>query len=71
MWLTLLMLLMLWFINVINVMVLGLSLITNEVILDYDTDKEPPCHQEVMETAEKRGKDLQRLVKELVGKINF
>jgi purine-nucleoside phosphorylase len=50
--------------------VLGLSMITNVVITDYDSDKIPPTHQEVMDMANMRAKDLQLLVKTIVGKLH-
>ncbi|MEQ2304196.1 hypothetical protein AMECASPLE_024462 [Ameca splendens] len=48
--------------------VLGLSLITNKVVTDYDST-ERANHKEVLRTTEKRAKDLQRLVKHLVSKL--
>ncbi len=39
------------------------------VILDHDSDQEPPNHQEVMDTADRRAKDMQTLVKTVVGKL--
>ncbi len=47
----------------------GISLVTNMVILDHDSDQEPPNHAEVMETADKRAKDMQTLVKSVIGKL--
>ncbi|KAM9376266.1 purine nucleoside phosphorylase 6 [Pholidichthys leucotaenia] len=48
--------------------VLGLSLITNEVVMDYDSDKKAN-HEEVLRATEHRAQDLQRLVGHLVTKI--
>lgn len=47
----------------------GLSLVTNKVVMDYDSDIPPPTHQEVMDTASKRAKDLERLVKTTLHKL--
>ncbi|XP_037110957.1 purine nucleoside phosphorylase 6 isoform X1 [Syngnathus acus] len=48
--------------------VLGLSLITNKVVTDYDSH-EKANHAEVLATSSLRAKDLQRLVRHLVTKI--
>ncbi|MEQ2181688.1 hypothetical protein GOODEAATRI_014114 [Goodea atripinnis] len=48
--------------------ILGLSLITNKVVTDYDST-ERANHKEVLKTTEKRAKDLQRLVRHLVSKL--
>ncbi|MEQ2212437.1 hypothetical protein XENOCAPTIV_030640 [Xenoophorus captivus] len=48
--------------------VLGLSLITNKVVTDYDST-ERANHKEVLRTTEKRAKDLQRLVRHLISKL--
>ena len=42
---------------------------TNKVVTDYDSDIPPPTHQEVMDTASKRAKDLERLVKTTLHKL--
>ena len=47
----------------------GFSMVTNVVILELDSDAIPPSHQEVMDTANTRAKDLQLLVKTIVGKL--
>lgn len=47
----------------------GLSLITNLVVMSYDSDQEGPSHQEVVATADRRAKDMQLLVKTVVGKL--
>ena len=47
----------------------GFSLITNMTIMDIDSEKEPPSHREVMETANQRAKDLQILVATLAAKL--
>ncbi|XP_062860191.1 purine nucleoside phosphorylase 6 [Trichomycterus rosablanca] len=48
--------------------VFGLSLITNKVVMDYNS-KECANHQEVLETSDMRTVDLQRLVSRLVEKM--
>ncbi|TNN71151.1 Purine nucleoside phosphorylase [Liparis tanakae] len=48
--------------------VLGVSLITNKVVLDYDSG-EKANHEEVLKTTKSRTQDLQRLVSSLVSKI--
>lgn len=48
--------------------VLGLSLITNKVVIDYDSS-EKANHEEVLKTTEHRAKDLQRLVGQLILKL--
>ncbi|XP_078112296.1 purine nucleoside phosphorylase 6 [Sander vitreus] len=48
--------------------VLGLSLITNNVVSDYDS-VEKANHEEVLKTAQHRTQDLQRLVSHLIAKI--
>ncbi|XP_067090677.1 purine nucleoside phosphorylase 6 [Osmerus mordax] len=48
--------------------VLGFSLITNKVVTDYDSQQKAN-HQEVLQTTEMRAKDLQRLVRHMVGQL--
>ena len=48
----------------------GMSLITNKVILEHDSKKVPPNHKEVMETADMRAKDMQKLVKRVIEKLS-
>ncbi|XP_054475903.1 purine nucleoside phosphorylase 6 [Anoplopoma fimbria] len=48
--------------------VLGLSLITNKVVTDYDSI-EKANHEEVLRTTKSRSQDLQRLVGHLITKI--
>ncbi|CAG5958444.1 unnamed protein product [Menidia menidia] len=48
--------------------VLGLSLITNKVVLDYES-RERANHAEVLQTTELRAQDLQRLVSHLVSQL--
>ncbi|XP_015258606.1 PREDICTED: purine nucleoside phosphorylase-like isoform X1 [Cyprinodon variegatus] len=48
--------------------VLGLSLITNKVVTDYESS-ERANHEEVLRTTEHRAQDLQRLVSHLVTKL--
>lgn len=45
-----------------------MSLVTNKSILDNDSTQTPPCHAEVMETADRRAKDMQLLVKTVIGR---
>uniref|UniRef100_A0A672HTY7 Purine nucleoside phosphorylase n=1 Tax=Salarias fasciatus TaxID=181472 RepID=A0A672HTY7_SALFA len=45
--------------------VLGLSLITNKVVTDYDSE-EKANHEEVLQTTKRRARDLQRLVRHLL-----
>ena len=47
----------------------GISLITNVVIMDHDSDHTPPSHQEVMETSQRRAEDVQKLVKYAIGRM--
>jgi purine-nucleoside phosphorylase len=47
----------------------GFSLITNMVILENDSSAPEPCHTDVMETGKRRAKDMQLLVKTIVGKL--
>jgi len=48
--------------------VLGLSLVTNKVVVDYDSVQKAN-HTEVLKTTKSRTEDLQRLVRYLVSKI--
>lgn len=48
--------------------VLGIALITNKAIIEYDSEHYPN-HEEVLDTANKRAKDLEYLVSELVTQI--
>ncbi len=57
--------------DIIIIIIIGFSLITNEVISDIDSDQTPPSHQEVMETADKRAKSMQSLVAAIVKEIKF
>ena len=47
----------------------GMSLITNVVILEHDSEKTPPSHQEVIETGQMRAIDMHRLVKGVIEKL--
>ena len=47
----------------------GMSLITNVVILEHDSEKTPPSHQEVIETGQMRAIDMHRLVKAVIEKL--
>ncbi|XP_037308338.2 purine nucleoside phosphorylase 6 [Pungitius pungitius] len=48
--------------------VLGLSLVTNKVVTDYNS-AEKANHEEVLRTTQRRTQDLERLVSHLIGKI--
>lgn len=48
--------------------VFGLSLITNKVVMDYDSS-EKANHEEVLRTTKLRTQDLQNLVSHLMTKI--
>ena len=48
--------------------VLGLSLITNMVVMDYDST-EKANHEEVLKATQRRTEDLQRLVSNLIGNL--
>ena len=50
-------------------LIVGISLITNVVILEHDSDKVPPSHQEVIETGQMRSLDMHRLVKGVIEKL--
>ena len=50
-------------------LIAGMSLITNCVILEHDSDKVPPSHQEVIETGQMRALDMHRLVKGVIEKL--
>lgn len=47
----------------------ALSLITNCAVMDYDSQKKAN-HEEVLETARQRGKQLESLVSSLVARLN-
>lgn len=49
--------------------VLAFSLITNRIVLDYDTDEEAN-HEEVLEAARVRAKDFESLIKTIVDRIH-
>ncbi|RWS17636.1 Purine nucleoside phosphorylase-like protein [Dinothrombium tinctorium] len=51
-----------------NIRVLGISLITNKCVTDYESNEETN-HEEVMEVANKRATDLENLISEFVFKI--
>jgi len=48
-----------------GVRVCGLSLVTNQVVLDYEATH-LTNHEEVLETGRRRGADMQRLVAKMV-----
>ena len=43
--------------------------VTNIVILEHDSEKVPPNHKEVMETAHMRAADMRKLVKCVIEKL--
>ena len=50
----------------------GVSLVTNMVIMENDNDlADAPTHEEVMETGRNRSKDLQQLVARVVEKMQI
>lgn len=49
--------------------VFGLSLITNECVMDYDVER-AANHAEVLETSNRRKSDLEKLITRLVTKID-
>ena len=49
--------------------VFGLSLVTNKVIMDYESS-ETANHEEVLETGKARAHDIERLVAKIVENIN-
>ena len=49
--------------------VLAIALITNKAIIDYDSENFPN-HEEVIEIANKRAKDLEHLVSQLVTHVD-
>ncbi|XP_065913782.1 purine nucleoside phosphorylase-like [Dysidea avara] len=51
--------------------VLGLSLITNMVVMDIDTEDVEPNHEEVLETSKRRAQDMQQIVKKVITKMNI
>jgi purine-nucleoside phosphorylase len=48
--------------------VIGFSLITNKCIADYES-KEEANHQEVLETANNRAKDFEKLIEKVIEKL--
>ncbi|XP_042196368.1 purine nucleoside phosphorylase [Callorhinchus milii] len=49
--------------------VFGISLITNQVVLDY-TSTQRANHEEVLKTSKQRSQDMQRLITQLVGRMD-
>ena len=49
---------------------LGMSLITNKCIMEYDQE-EKVNHEEVLEIGRMRGKDLQMMVARVVGELDM
>ena len=49
----------------------GLSLITNMVVMDIDTEDVEPNHEEVLETSKRRAQDMQQIVKKVITKMNI
>ncbi|XP_031552534.1 purine nucleoside phosphorylase-like [Actinia tenebrosa] len=52
-----------------GIKVLGISLITNIVVSDYDDESEGANHAEVLETGRRRASDMQRLVSTILHKM--
>ncbi|XP_055059715.2 purine nucleoside phosphorylase-like [Misgurnus anguillicaudatus] len=50
--------------------VFALSLITNQAVMDYDSEKKAN-HEEVLETGKQRAKDLEKLVSTMVSRIEL
>ncbi|KAK3086270.1 hypothetical protein FSP39_016063 [Pinctada imbricata] len=50
--------------------ILGMSLITNKCVLDFDSDQ-MANHEEVLETGAKRSKDFQKLVSKIVEELEL
>lgn len=50
--------------------VLAIALITNKAVIEYDSDNYPN-HEEVIETANRRAKDLESLVTEFVNRLEL
>ena len=50
--------------------VLGIALITNKAVIEYDSENYPN-HEEVIETANRRAKDLEELVSEFVKRVEL
>ena len=48
--------------------VCGISLITNKCVMDYDSTQ-VANHEEVLETGEKRAKDMQKLISMIIGEL--
>ena len=48
--------------------VLAMSLVTNECVMDFDDDRQAN-HEEVLETGRMRSKDMQRLVRSMLAKM--
>jgi purine-nucleoside phosphorylase len=55
--------------NYCGLKVLAIGLITNKAVIEYDSENYPN-HEEVLETADRRAKDLEGLVTEFVTRIN-
>lgn len=51
-----------------GIRVVGLSLVTNLVVMDSNQAGEGPTHEEVLETGRRRAKDMEALVTLLVGR---
>lgn len=51
-----------------GIKVIGFSLITNKCVLDYES-KEEANHQEVLEAANNRAKDFEKLIENVVDKL--
>eukprot|EP00058_Branchiostoma_floridae_P003250 XP_002588738.1 hypothetical protein BRAFLDRAFT_129278 [Branchiostoma floridae] len=51
-----------------GIRVFGMSLVTNMVVMDYDT-KGTVNHEEVLETGRRRAQDMQKLVSKMIGQL--
>jgi purine-nucleoside phosphorylase len=51
-----------------GIKVIGFSLITNKCVLDYES-REEANHQEVLEAANNRAKDFEKLIENVVDKL--
>lgn len=49
--------------------VCGITLITNKCVMEYDS-QQVANHEEVLETGEKRAKDMQKLIGAIVSKLD-
>ncbi len=50
--------------------VVALSLITNQVVMDYDSEKKAN-HKEVLQTGELRAKQMEKLVSRMISRMEL